>query len=381
VALSPSGDQAILGTHLLNVGTPYSSLSTEAKFLYGGTGYGGLVNMVSNTATFPVAIVSDRDGSDAASGAQSAMAVVTNNGSNNNNQELAISAYAHATGSRNFGQLNALTANLVWDGSGTLANATSIFVATPSQGLSPGTITQGTGIWITSKSGTSVVNHRGLYIENQGTAAGNYAIQINGGNSDFGPNTQQGGTFNARTGYQVNGVNFITSSGYTVPGGTASNPGIISNGSSNTGLHFQGANIFLTSNGTDNMQIDSVNGVELLNAAGIGFSSGSAGSVDTVITRLGSDTLGIGAAYNETAGTLKLGTLVATNVGIGTANPRLQVTGPDTASTSVFAVVNSASTTELSVLDNGNATLAGNLIQNSDQRCHQRREFHLKPPV
>src|SRR6202035_2147975 len=58
------------------------------------------------------------------------------------------------------------------------------------------------------------------------------------------------------------------------------------------------------------------------------------------------------------------------NVGIGTSNPysRLQITGPDTASTSVFAVVNSASTTELSVLDNGNATLAGNLTQNSDQR-------------
>jgi lysophospholipase L1-like esterase len=60
----------------------------------------------------------------------------------------------------------------------------------------------------------------------------------------------------------------------------------------------------------------------------------------------------------------------AGNVGIGTANPysRLQVTGPDTASTSAFAVVNSASTTEFSVLDNGNATLSGNLIQNSDER-------------
>jgi hypothetical protein len=58
------------------------------------------------------------------------------------------------------------------------------------------------------------------------------------------------------------------------------------------------------------------------------------------------------------------------NVGIGAAKPysTLQVSGPDTASTSAFAVVNSASTTELSVLDNGNATLAGNLIQNSDQR-------------
>jgi hypothetical protein len=58
------------------------------------------------------------------------------------------------------------------------------------------------------------------------------------------------------------------------------------------------------------------------------------------------------------------------NIGIGTSTPfaRLTVSGPDTASTSAFVVANSASTTELSVLDNGNATLAGNLIQNSDQR-------------
>jgi len=59
------------------------------------------------------------------------------------------------------------------------------------------------------------------------------------------------------------------------------------------------------------------------------------------------------------------------NVGIGTTTPysRLEIWGPDSAaSTSAFVVVNSASTTELAVLDNGNATLAGNLIQNSDQR-------------
>jgi lysophospholipase L1-like esterase len=58
------------------------------------------------------------------------------------------------------------------------------------------------------------------------------------------------------------------------------------------------------------------------------------------------------------------------NLGIGTTTPysRLEVWGLDTASTSAFTVVNNASTTEFAVLDNGNATLAGNLIQNSDQR-------------
>jgi hypothetical protein len=58
------------------------------------------------------------------------------------------------------------------------------------------------------------------------------------------------------------------------------------------------------------------------------------------------------------------------NVGIGTTTPysALTVWGPDTVSTSAFVISNSASTTEFSVLDNGNATLAGTLTQNSDQR-------------
>jgi hypothetical protein len=60
----------------------------------------------------------------------------------------------------------------------------------------------------------------------------------------------------------------------------------------------------------------------------------------------------------------------AGNVGIGTTNPysRLQVTGPDTASTSAFAVVNSASTTVFSVFDDGNSTYSGSIFQSSDQR-------------
>ncbi len=53
---------------------------------------------------------------------------------------------------------------------------------------------------------------------------------------------------------------------------------------------------------------------------------------------------------------------------LSNASARLEVQGSDTASTSAFLVANSASTTEFSVLDNGNATLNGNLIQSSDQR-------------
>ena len=58
-------------------------------------------------------------------------------------------------------------------------------------------------------------------------------------------------------------------------------------------------------------------------------------------------------------------------VGVGTSSPYSALTlwGPDTsAGTSAFVIANSASTTEFNVLDNGNATLAGTLTQNSDQR-------------
>jgi hypothetical protein len=59
------------------------------------------------------------------------------------------------------------------------------------------------------------------------------------------------------------------------------------------------------------------------------------------------------------------------NIGIGTSTPysRLTVWGADTSgNTAALTIGNSASTTELQVFDNGNATLAGTLTQNSDQR-------------
>jgi Chaperone of endosialidase len=57
-------------------------------------------------------------------------------------------------------------------------------------------------------------------------------------------------------------------------------------------------------------------------------------------------------------------------LGIGTTTPysRFTVWGNDTASTSPFAVVNSASTTVFAVYDNGNATYSGSIFHSSDQR-------------
>jgi len=65
------------------------------------------------------------------------------------------------------------------------------------------------------------------------------------------------------------------------------------------------------------------------------------------------------------------GLIVASgDVGVGTTNPYslLQVTGPDTATTSAFAVANSASTTVFAIYDNGNASYSGSIFQSSDQR-------------
>src|SRR5208337_2165790 len=63
-------------------------------------------------------------------------------------------------------------------------------------------------------------------------------------------------------------------------------------------------------------------------------------------------------------------TLATGNLGIGTSTPysKLTVWGTDTASTSPFAVVNSASTTVLAAYDNGTVTYSGLLYQASDRR-------------
>ena len=78
----------------------------------------------------------------------------------------------------------------------------------------------------------------------------------------------------------------------------------------------------------------------------------------------------IGSSYTGIAAPIN-GLIVQGNVGIGTSTPysRLTLWGADTAAgTAAFTIANSASTTEFQVFDTGNATLAGSLTQNSDQR-------------
>jgi Chaperone of endosialidase/Domain of unknown function (DUF5011) len=92
------------------------------------------------------------------------------------------------------------------------------------------------------------------------------------------------------------------------------------------------------------------------------------------VVQYGTENSGTGVARALsfiTASTTRVTIGTTGNVGIGTSTPysRLTVWGPDTAAgTAALTIANNASTTELQVFDNGNATLAGTLTQNSDSR-------------
>jgi hypothetical protein len=123
----------------------------------------------------------------------------------------------------------------------------------------------------------------------------------------------------------------------------------------------------------------------ILDAEGLGYFGSSTSPANTNLIGLYGGGVNYGLVANSAQNVWNLGyasslTTLATpvltwnssgNVGLGTTSPyaALAVWGADTsAGTSAFVISNSASTTEFNVLDNGNATLAGTLTQNSDQR-------------
>jgi Chaperone of endosialidase/Domain of unknown function (DUF5011) len=101
---------------------------------------------------------------------------------------------------------------------------------------------------------------------------------------------------------------------------------------------------------------------------GVSAASNNFGSMDFDYAGSGSSANRIGFGFYGTPEYLDI--LASGNVGIGTSTPysRFTVWGPDTASTSAFAVVNSASTTVFSVFDDGNSTYSGSIFQSSDLR-------------
>ena len=129
---------------------------------------------------------------------------------------------------------------------------------------------------------------------------------------------------------------------------------------------------YTNSTGNDNVSIGTDAGY-----SGTGSANITIGSYVDVPTPSGSGQLNIGdliygtGAYNNGFGSTLSSAPTGGNVGIGTSTPysRLTIWGPDTAAgTAALTISNNASTTELQVFDNGNATLTGTLTQNSDQR-------------
>jgi hypothetical protein len=128
-------------------------------------------------------------------------------------------------------------------------------------------------------------------------------------------------------------------------------------GNNNSAIGYQAGNTVLS--GSNNTFLGY--GADVTSAASTTLSNSTAIGNGAIVTASNQIVLGNSSVTQ---------TLLSGNVGIGTSTPysRLEVWGLDTASTSAFAVVNSASTTEFTVYDTGNATLAGSLVQNSDQR-------------
>jgi len=137
-------------------------------------------------------------------------------------------------------------------------------------------------------------------------------------------------------------------------------------GSDNLAVGFQAGSV---TTGSDNIFLgDNSGGVTTgSNNIVIGVNDLAASSTKSATLDIGN--LLYGTGINNSAG-ISSSVVSGGAIGIGTASPysTLQVTGPDTASTSAFAVVNSASTTVFSVRDNGNSTYSGSIFQSSDQR-------------
>jgi hypothetical protein len=239
-------------------------------------------------------------------------------------------------------------------GSNALFNATSsqFGVAVGYQALLGSSVISSTGF----NTAVGYASLRSITSGNSNTAMG-YQTLLNNtsgtGNIAIGPSSMSSvttGSSNVAIG-QSSGLSLVSGSNNVFIGGSGT--GHSETGSANVFLGRDAG--FLCSSGNSNIMIGQ--NIDCPVAAGSGQ------------LNIGSVIFGTGM-YNNSGGPLSSTPNSGGAIGIGTSSPyaRLEVWGPDTASTSAFVVANSASTTVFAVYDSGNSTYSGSIFQSSDQR-------------
>jgi hypothetical protein len=253
VLLAPTTDQTITGSHALNFGSGADLPSVNNAGTYGPPDATLNAGVQGYWGKPPIFITA---GSSATQGY--AVGIETSQDLATHNLDAALAVVGFGYGAASVGQnVTALELDTQINGSGNVANMTNLVIAPDFE--STGILTNMFGINVANGSnggGGAVTNHYGiavqdqhgvgtnsygLWIADQGTGANNYAINVEGGQSNFkGPvnaNTTGGaaGVFNAATGFRIanaapsghvprgNGTNYIDAQlGFGDLSGTAS---------------------------------------------------------------------------------------------------------------------------------------------------------------
>jgi hypothetical protein len=265
----------------------------------------------------------------------------------------------------------------VGNGTSAIATSSSLFWDNSNGRLGVGTTSPVSALHIrtTSSVGTFTgTSHLGLTVDGSGYTGIDFADA--GGSGNMVPKARIAMTDDATGSYLNLGTTAGWSSGITNTAMTI-NPG------GNVGLGTTTPNSVLQVNGpTSGVGLTGTAHLGLfLTTQAFGFSGVDFGGLNSVNpeARIVMNTTGAGSFLsfgttgNFSSGITTIGMTLNPNgnlgVGTSTAYSRLTLWGTDTAAgTAAMTISNSASTTEFQVFDNGSATLAGTLTQNSDRR-------------